>query len=160
MIAALFAVDEQGGMGKNGSMPWPMNKEDMQWFKRTTEGHVVVMGRKSWNSPDMPHPLPKRHNVVFTNDFMEQEDIFQLKGDVCMGLLNIKENNPDLNVFVIGGANLLIQSKPTLQRIFITRIPGTYDCDTIIDLADFLNGFRLVQSKDLLTCRIEEYETI
>ena len=160
MIAALFAVDNKGGMGNQGNMPWPMVKEDMKWFKRATEGHVVAMGKRSWHSPDMPKPLPKRHNVVFTNDFMDRDDILQIKGDVCTGLRHVQEQNPNLNVFVVGGANLLMQAKPVITHAYITRIPGEYICDTVIDLEEFLKGFVLKETLDLGTCKVEQYETV
>lgn len=160
MIAALFAVDEKGGMGVNGNMPWPANKEDLRWFKTTTEGHVVVMGKRSWHSPDMPKPLPKRHNVIVTNEFMDRSDIEQIRGDVCEGLKYVEEQYKDLTVFVIGGANLLDQARPVIQKAFITRIPGEYICDTILDMNKFLEGFTLVNTVDLGTCKVEEYERI
>lgn len=160
MIAALFAVDEKGGMGNNGDMPWPMIKEDMRWFKTATEGHVVVMGKRSWLSPDMPKPLPNRHNVVVTNNFIDQPDIDQIRGDVCEGLKRIEKKYPDSKIFVIGGADLLMQAKPVLDRAYITRVPGTYDCDTAIKMDSFLSDLKLVNTFDLGPCKVEEYATI
>jgi len=160
MIIALFAVDENGGMGNQGNIPWPTVKEDMKWFKETTQDQIVAMGKKSWHSPDMPKPLPKRINVVFTNEFMDREDIIQIKGDVCEGLNKINEDADGKDIFVIGGANLLVQSKPVLEKMFITRIPGEYICDTVIDMNNFLTGFNLTNSLDLGTCVVEMYERI
>lgn len=160
MIIALFAVDEKGGMGLNGDMPWPFNKEDMIWFKEATQGHVVVMGKKSWNSPDMPKPLPKRTNVVFTNEFMDNEHIIQIQGDVCEGLLSIEKKFPELDIFVIGGANLLKQSIPILDKAYITRIPGIYETDVKINLEEFLTPFKLANTKEYQTCKVETYEAI
>ena len=60
MINALFAVDYYGGMGQNGSLPWPHNAEDLSRFQKLTDGHVVVMGRRSWDDPRMPKPLKGR----------------------------------------------------------------------------------------------------
>lgn len=160
MIIALFAVDDNGGMGYLGNMPWPTVKEDMKWFKETTEGHVVVMGKKSWHSPDMPKPLPKRHNVIFTNEFLPRDDIVQLRGDVCEGLKHVEQMYPNNDVFVIGGANLLSQAKPVIEKAFITKIPGEHICDAVLDLNEFLIGFSLVNSLDLGTCTVEMYERI
>lgn len=160
MIIGLFAVDEKGGMGNQGNIPWPTVKEDMMWFKKTTQGQVVVMGKKSWLSPDMPKPLPKRHNVVFTSEFIEREDIDQVCGDVCEGLSHFEEIYPDKDIFVIGGPNLLLQSKPMLDKLFVTKIPGEFVCDTSIDIDNFLEGFKLVNIQDLGSCVVEEYEAI
>jgi dihydrofolate reductase len=158
MIIALIAVDTAGGIGYKGSMPWPHNKDDMQWFKTLTQNHVVVMGRKTWNSPDMPSPLPGRHNVLFTNTFIERNDIDQIRGDACDALKAIQKNHKNKSIFIIGGVDLLTQSQPVLQKIFITRIPGEYLSDTKIDLDKFLNGFTLINTIDLGSCIVEEYQ--
>ena len=160
MITALFAVDQTGGMGLNGSMPWPSNKDDMRWFKDLTTGQVVVMGKRSWESPDMPHPLPKRQNVVFTNDFFEQPEIDQVRGDVLEFLNAAPLLYENKEIFIIGGANLLMQSKPAIDRIFLTRIHGEYPCDVKIDVEEFLSGFELVNTIDLGSCKVEEYAPI
>jgi dihydrofolate reductase len=162
MIAGLFAVDAVGGMGWQGSMPWPNNPDDMKWFKATTQNQIVVMGKKTWDSPDMPSPLPGRHNVVFTNNFFECDEIEQVKGDVCEALVSIKSANKKKNIFVIGGPNLLMQSRPVLERVYVTRIQGEYLNDTHLNINDFLTGMRLHQTVNLGSCIVEEYhnETI
>jgi dihydrofolate reductase len=162
MIAALFAVDEVGGMGNKGSLSWPNNKDDMMWFKTTTQGQIVVMGRRTWDSPDMPKPLPGRFNVIFTNDFFEADDVEQVKGDVCEALKALKHHHKKKNIFVIGGPNLLLQSKPVLERVYITRIKGEFINDTFINVNDFLEGMTLKDTINLGSCIVEEYhnETI
>ena len=162
MISAIFAVDEAGGLGWKGAIPWPHNKDDMRWFKTLTQGQIVVMGKRSWDSPDMPKPLPGRHNVVFTNTFFENDDIEQIRGDVCEALKSIEKSNKKKKVFVIGGVNVLLQSKPVLERVYLTRIPGEYFNDVNINIADFLEGMTLTNTTNLGSCIIEEYhnETI
>ena len=159
MISAVFAVDESGGMGKNGSLPWPFNKDDMIWFKNKTQNHVVIMGRKSWESPDMPKPLPKRHNVVFTNNFFDG-GVEQIRGDVCEGIKHIELKYPDKEIYVIGGANLLMQALPVIDKAYITKISGDFDCDTKIDLSLFLKNMSLANIHNIGTCKVEEYEAI
>ena len=162
MIAAVFAVDNIGGMGWKGTLPWPHNKDDMKWFKTITQGQIVVMGKRSWDSPDMPKPLPGRLNVVFTNNFFDCNEVEQIRGDVCEALLSVQKHNKKKNVFVIGGPNLLLQSKPVLERVYVTKIPGEYLNDTSIDVTSFLDGMKLFQTVNLGSCVVEEYhnETI
>ena len=160
MIGAVFAVDDRGGIGRDGTIPWPYNKEDMRWFKHATTNSVVIMGKRSWNSPDMIKPLPERINVVVTNEFLDRQDIVQFKGDVCEGIAQIQERFPNKNIFVIGGADILMQAKPMLECAYITRIPGDYMCDTSIDLTLFLSEFKLSNSQELGTCTLELYERI
>lgn len=159
MITALFAVDEGGGMGKDGTLPWPFNKEDITWFKNKTVGQVVVMGKKSWDSPDMIKPLPKRHNVVFTNNFFDSP-VDQIKGDVCEGVKRIEAQHSEKEVFIIGGAHILMQAIPVIDKAFITKIPGNYNCDTLINLDVFTKNMKLIAIHNLGSCTVEEYETI
>lgn len=160
MIIALFAVDQLGGMGFDGSMPWPRNREDMQWFKSVTEEQVVVMGRKTWDSKDMPVPLPKRLNVLITNNFLDREDVIQVRGDIPASLVELQDRYPDNDIFVIGGPNILMQAIPVVEYAYITRIPGEYMNDVTLDLKEFLEHFVLRNVKNLETCKIEEYEAI
>ena len=68
MIKAIMAVDDKGGCSKNGTLPWPKNSNDLQWFKKNTLNHVVIMGKLTWIDPLMPSPLKKRINVLITNN--------------------------------------------------------------------------------------------
>lgn len=158
MISAAFAIDNVGGMGWKGGMPWPHNKDDMKWFKSLTQGQIVVMGKRTWDSTDMPTPLPGRQNVVFTNNFFECDDIEQIRGDVCEALKSISQQNKKQKVFVIGGPNLLLQSKPVLDKVYLTRIPGEYFNDVRIDIDDFLSGMTLTNTINLGSCIVEEYQ--
>jgi dihydrofolate reductase len=160
MIGAVFAVDERGGLGRNGTIPWPYNKEDMQWFKHATTNSIVVMGRRSWESPDMIKPLPDRINVVVTNTFLDRDDVEQFSGDVCEGINRLYKKYKRKNLFVIGGADILLQAQPVLECIYITRIPGDYMCDTHVNLNELLIGFVLTNSQEYGTCTVELYERI
>ncbi len=162
MITALFAVDDVGGMGFKGQLSWPHNKDDMTWFKTQTQNQIVVMGRRTWDSPDMPKPLPGRLNVVFTNNFFDADDVEQVRGDVCEALRALKRHQKKKKIFVIGGPNLLLQSKPVLEKVFVTRIKGEFINDTYIDINEFLEGMTLVNTINLGSCIVEEYtnETI
>ena len=67
MIKAIMAVDDKGGISKGSSMPWPKNSNDLKWFKKNTENHIVVMGSKTWEDPFMPTPLKNRINILVTS---------------------------------------------------------------------------------------------
>jgi len=159
MIIALFATDENGGMGVGGVMPWPRNREDMMWFKKTTENKIVVMGRKTWDSSDMPTPLPNRTNVLVTSNFIDREDILQISGNLCTALVSISLMMQD-DVFVIGGPDILMQALPVIEKAYITQIPGSYFCDATIDLTEFLKKFELINTNKLATCEIKEYAAV
>ncbi len=162
MIAALFAVDDVGGMGFKGQLSWPHNKDDMTWFKTQTQNEIVVMGRRTWDSPDMPKPLPGRFNVIFTNNFFDSDTVEQVKGDVCEALKALTAHHKKKKIYVIGGPDLLLQSKPVLDRVYVTRIKGEFIHDTYINVDEFLQGMKLVNTVNLGSCTVEEYhnETI
>ena len=67
MIKAILACDDNGGVSKNGTIPWPKNTKDLSWFKKNTTNNVVVMGSKTWTDPLMPWPLQNRVNVLATS---------------------------------------------------------------------------------------------
>jgi dihydrofolate reductase len=150
MINAIFAVDYNGGMGFNGTLPWPHNAEDLANFKSTTEQQVVVMGRRTWDDPKMPKPLPNRITYVATNRPVAQAATFS--GDVKENLLRLEELHPDRQIFVIGGVELLEAARPLLDRVYVTHFKGVHRSDTRIHVKEFLTGFRPVRgttSRDL-----------
>lgn len=159
-ITAVFAVDSTGGIGLNGKLPWPRNADDMRWFKHLTANQIVVMGRTTWDSPDMPTPLPNRRNIVITNTPLNIDGVEEISGNIKDALYALQAQNAVQRIFVIGGANVLLQAKPALQCVYITKIPGDYKCNTTLNLAEFLIGFELVASYELKTCKVEKYETI
>ena len=92
MIKAILAIDNQGGVSKNGSMPWPHNKKALQWFKTNTENQLVRMGKTPWIDPKMPTPLINRINVLITNHASEKypgADVY-IKGDILKHVKKIE----------------------------------------------------------------------
>ena len=145
MINAIFAVDFNGGMGFNGSLPWPHNAEDLQQFKDLTTGHVVVCGRKTWDDPKMPKPLLNRTVYVATHRPVAYATPFS--GDIPKRLLEIEAAHPDKKIFVIGGVELLEATRSLLDRIYLTHIKGSYKVDTRIYVKEFLAGFIPVRAQ-------------
>ena len=48
MLKAIMAVDDNGGVSRSGSMPWPKNSNDLKWFKKNTINNLVIMGKLTW----------------------------------------------------------------------------------------------------------------
>lgn len=135
MIKAILAVDMDMGIGKNGTLPWPANKEDLKQFKDKTTGHIVVMGSNTWKDPCFPAPLKLRDNYVITSksgkDF--QGAVGLLDGDVVGQIVSLA-NNTSRDVWIIGGAKVIEQCKDIIEEWHITVIQDSYDCDTFITL--------------------------
>jgi dihydrofolate reductase len=134
MIASLSmiaALDAANGIGKNNDLMWNL-PADMQFFKETTKGHVVIMGRKNYDSiPEKFRPLPGRKNVILSRqpDFEAPGClVFSSLAD-CLQLLQLEEGQ---KAFVIGGAQIyaLALESGLVNEIFLTHIDKVYSADT------------------------------
>lgn len=129
MIRAIFACDENWGIGKGGTLPWPHNSEDLKWFKECTMGGIVVMGRKTWES--LPSkPLPNRKNIIVSDSITKAPtEVEILKTDIFNSRMNILKKE---NVWIIGGAQLIEGCLPLIDEFWFSRIRGSYECDTYL----------------------------
>lgn len=135
MIKAILACDDAGGVSKGGTLPWPHNTTDLQWFKNNTAGHVVVMGSTTWKDPHMPRPLPNRKNILVTSkpdDYPGAHDY--IKGDLTQWVKDVAEEHNGLITWIIGGPNIVEQTLDVIDEFYLSRIPGNYDCDTHLPL--------------------------
>ena len=126
-IKAILACDVTGGIGKDGTMPWPKNTTDLKWFKQQTTGHVIVMGSTTWNDSHMPCPMPERVNVVATSqpgDNFDCDGI--LKNDLAPATLRLQDMYLDKDVWVIGGAKIIEQTLSVIEEFYISRISGEW----------------------------------
>lgn len=151
-INAILAHDDKYGIGKNNDMPWERNSADMKWFRDCTIGHVVVMGRKTWESIGSK-PLPKRINVVVSKQkFPNPSDggpDHVLDGDMFDGVqVLLKELYPGLKIWIIGGAEIYRQTMDMCDNIYVTKIPGDYDCDTFVPMNRHLIGYSEMAKKE------------
>lgn len=161
MINAIFAADMYGGMGFQGSLPWPHNSNDLKHFKQLTHGGIVVMGRRTYDDPKMPKPLPDRTVYVVSNR-MIADSVHQIKGDVANEILKLEQDNPTKTIWVIGGADILEQCESIYDRIYLTHFKGSYRADTKINLKLLLSG-RLMRSASAApedNCTFVVYESI
>lgn len=147
MIKAIFAVDYWGGMGLQGSLPWPNHKEDLTYFKEQTVNNVVVMGRRTWDDPKMPKPLPGRITYVATNRPIVGYNVTSISGDLLTHITNIKKLYPKKTVWIIGGPEILMSCKNLIDEAHITHFKSQFRTDTQIDLKKFLQLFRAMSAK-------------
>ena len=142
MIRAILACDSQGGIAKQGGMPWPHNKKDLQHFANLTRGNTVVMGRATWDAPDMPCPLKGRKNVVATrNSAVQAPGAVLIHHDIPNEIKALAESE---TVFIIGGANLFTQLIDIIDILYLSRITGSYDCDTFLPMDLISNKFEMI----------------
>jgi dihydrofolate reductase len=145
MIIGIVAVDRNGAIGKGGTLPWHYSA-DMKFFKETTKGNACVMGHKTWLT--LKKPLPNRLNIVLSRkaEIEPQESLLVLR-DVESVLLMAKDLKCDL--FVIGGEQVYRSFLPYLEKWIVTEVPLTVeDADTFVP-ENYLEGFKLAESKQL-----------
>jgi dihydrofolate reductase len=143
VVKAILACDNNGGVSKGGTIPWPKNKKDLGWFKKNTTNNVVVMGSKTWVDPLMPWPLPNRINVLATSrkDELPGADKY-VYGDLNGELEALKEEYPSKTIWVIGGPNIIKQTLESIEEFYLSKIPGDYDCDGFLSLKDIETLFK------------------
>ena len=119
-ISAIVATDRNRCIGRAGDIPWYL-PADLRFFKRTTLGHPVIMGRKTFRS--IGRPLPKRTNIVLTRD-----PFFTATGVVVVHSLREAIEHPAVaqaeRAFIIGGGELYRQSMDLVDSVYLT-IVGT-----------------------------------
>ena len=146
MITCIVAMDEQGGIGLNGSLPWHI-KEDLIHFKNMTLQHTILMGKKTYLS--IGKALPKRHNLVVTHHpelLKDEKDVEVIKDLEAYFKQNV---DSEKMIYVIGGANVYAQALPYAKYLAISHIKGTFLCDTFFPHFDD-NQYTII--------KIEEFE--
>ena len=145
MIKAILACDQDWGIGKDGDLPWPHNTDDLKWFKESTIGGVVVMGKSTWNS--LPRkPLPNRKNIIITSSEQdkEQDGCQFIKFNIAKKeLVNISKSR---DVWIIGGAKLVKGLLDIIDEFHLSRIQGSYNCDTFLSKSLIIQKYELAES--------------
>ena len=131
MVSIIVAVAQNGTIGDKNSLLWHI-KEDMRFFRTTTSGHAVIMGRKTFESLGSK-PLPKRTNIVITRQDVEFE------GAVTAHSLQeaIAMAEGDEEIFIIGGAQIYAQALECADRLYLTLVEKDYEGDTSFPEIDY-----------------------
>jgi dihydrofolate reductase len=130
-IALIVAYDEERGIGRDNDLMWHL-PDDMKFFKEMTVGHIVVMGRKNYESiPEKYRPLPDRENVVLTRSesYMASDCLVFNNIEDVLGYYGEYEER---TLFIIGGGEIykLALEKDLVEVMYITQIHKTYGADT------------------------------
>jgi dihydrofolate reductase len=128
-ISLIAAMSKNRVIGKNNDLPWRL-PDDMKYFQKTTKGHVVIMGRKNFDSlPANFKPLPNRTNVILTRNkdlVVEGCEIFTELTEA----INFAKDCKEEELFIIGGGEVYKQSLHLADRIYLTRINHEIEGDT------------------------------
>jgi dihydrofolate reductase len=115
-LALIAALARNRVIGRDNRLPWRL-PADLQFFKQTTMGKPLLMGRRTWES--IGRPLPGRRMIVLTSD-----TAYQAPGGTVARSLDeaLDIAGPVAEVMVIGGAALYAQTLPLADRLYLTRI--------------------------------------
>jgi len=145
MIIGIAAVDRKGAIGKGGKLPWHYSA-DMKFFRETTTGHAVVMGRKTWLT--IGKPLKNRLNIVLSRDAnIEPQESLVVFSDIESALSFSRSLSTDL--FVIGGAQIYEAFLPHIEKWIITEVPLTVSGADAFMPKGYLDGFKVVDSREI-----------
>ena len=126
MISLIAAVAANRAIGKNNELLWHL-PADMAYFRETTRGRPVIMGRKTWESlPARFRPLPGRRNIVVSRNAGYDAPGAELASSLDAALAAVAD---DENSFVIGGADLYRQSIPLADRLYLTEVESSVEGD-------------------------------
>ncbi len=114
-VSIIAAIGKNRELGKNNDLIWHF-KEDMKFFRNTTIGNTVVMGRKTFES--LPHALPDRRNIVITSDKNYNAD----GAEVVSSVEEAVEKTKGDNVFVIGGGKVYSEFLNLSDKLYLTEI--------------------------------------
>ena len=129
----IVAIDAERGIGINNTLPWKL-PEDMAFFKKTTTGHPIVMGRKTFDS--IGRALPNRRNIVITRNSKWQHDGVESAPslDAAAALIG------DTEAFIIGGGQIYADALGRADRLLVTEIDKSFGCDAhfpVINVAEW-----------------------
>lgn len=130
-LIAIVAMSSNRVIGRDGTLPWHF-PEDLKFFKRTTLGHPILMGRKTFDS--IGKPLPGRRNIVLSRTMLPREGV-----EIIADIADLRAGT-DETVFLIGGAQLFESLLPQCDGMYLTWIAQPYEGDTFFPPFESLFG--------------------
>jgi dihydrofolate reductase len=130
IISHIVAMSENRVIGRDGGMPWHI-PEDFKFFKKTTMGHAMIMGRKTWDS--IGRPLPGRLSIVVTRtaSLNLPEGVMQCASvDEALHQCDALRAQWGDECFIVGGGEIYRQTLPLTDRVYLTVIHKAIDGDT------------------------------
>ena len=139
-LILIAALTRNRVIGKDGAVPWDL-PEDMQRFKRLTLGHVVLMGRGTYDA--LSSPLSNRRSIVLTSSEIQRVETCRTIGEALEAVKN------EGNVYVIGGGQIFAQLITSAAELRLTLVEQEVDGDTFFPPYEHLVGslFRLASTE-------------
>lgn len=125
MLKILVAFDENRVIGKNNTLIWHL-PADLKRFKTLTTGHVIIMGRKTFES--IGKPLPNRTSIVISRQADLQIDGAIIAHSIEEAILKAKSITRE-DIFIVGGAEIYALSLPLADQILVTQLHDIFEGD-------------------------------
>ena len=129
-LALIWAMAENGVIGRDGDLPWRLPGE-MKYFRAITLGKPVIVGRKTFES--FPKPLPGRTNIVVSRNFEHDHPRVRVAADLDRAIAigrEVAEADGVDEIMVAGGAELYALALPRADRLYMTLVHAEIDGDT------------------------------
>lgn len=159
IVAMIVAMSRNGVIGKDNTMPWHL-PADLAYFKQTTLGKPIVMGRNTFNS--IGRALPGRRNIIVSQSLTEAPAGTEVVSSPQAALALVKD---EAEVMVMGGGQLYQAFLPLSQRLYLTQIEADIEGDTYFpfQLADWQfesEEILLADARNEYDCRFQVYSKI
>lgn len=129
----IVAYAQNNVIGRDNSLPWKL-PSDLAHFKRTTLGHPVIMGRKTWES--LGRPLPGRRNIVISRNPLYEAAGAQCVASLALAIEAVRDAD---QAFVIGGAQIYQEALPFAQQVIATEVQAHIEGDAFFAPLDKKN---------------------
>ena len=141
IISLIAAMDENRAIGYNNKLPWSLPSE-LRYFRETTKGKPVIMGRRTFES--IGRPMPERLNIIVTRDR-------NYKAGDCIVVNNVEDAlnaaKGSSEIMVIGGAQIYKEFLPRAHRMYLTLIDAEFEGDAYFPEYD-KNEWKIINKED------------
>ena len=154
-ISCIVATASQNVIGKNNDIPWYL-PADLQYFKKMTLNHTVIMGRNCYTS--IGRPLPKRTNIIITRDpfFISSNCLVARSIPEALSMAN---NLGETEAFIIGGGQIYEQTQDLWEKLYITEVDLVTDGDVFFPEID-INHWKLIAEEKHTKDEKNEYDYV
>lgn len=148
ILSQIVAIAKNRVMGVNNTLPWHL-PEDMKFFREKTKGHIMIMGRKTFES--LKSPLPKRFHIVITGqeNYSYEHPSVKVVSSLEAALKEANKLQPAWpeEVFLIGGAGLFNEAFPFTNKIYLSMIHQDFTGDTYYP--EIPTSFKLIECNEV-----------
>lgn len=137
MLSLIVAMDEDGVIGLNNSIPWHLPR-DLKHVKEITTGNTIIMGRKNFES--IGKALPNRRNIILSRNStltIDDVEVFNTIEDILQAV------EEDDGVFVFGGEEIYRLFLPYVSTMYVTKIHDKFDGDTYFPIIDWSEWYEV-----------------